>query len=56
MDELLAFYEHLIKQAEDGQVLNHLTNLVQDAAVLTDAVKTVVNQAKARVNGESQSQ
>ncbi len=48
MDQLLALYTELVKGASDDQIVTHLTNLVQDAAALADAVKTIVDQAKAR--------
>lgn len=49
MQELLAVYEEIIRSAEDHQIVGHLTNLVQDAAAITEAVKSVVDQARARV-------
>lgn len=49
MEQLIALYEELLRGAEDHQIAGHLTNLVQDAAVLTEAVKNVIDQARARV-------
>lgn len=49
MQELLDMYAVAIKAATDEQVIEHLTNLVNDAATLAEAVKVVVEQAKARL-------
>lgn len=49
MQELLEFYEALIKSAEDHQVAGHLQNLVEDAAKLAAAVQSVIQEAKQRV-------
>lgn len=48
MEQLVAIYEEILRGAEDHQIAGHLTNLVNDAAVLAEAVKNVVDQAKAR--------
>ena len=53
MDQLIAIYEEIIRGAEDHQIAGHLDNLVKDAAVLADAVKNVVDQARARAAAAS---
>jgi hypothetical protein len=46
MEQLLALYAELVRGAEDHQIPMHLNNLIQDAAVLTEAVKNVIDQAR----------
>ncbi len=48
MDQLLAVYTEIIRAASDDQIVTHLSNLVEDAAVLTKSIETVVAQARAR--------
>ncbi len=48
MQELLALYEEVIKAASDDQILPHLTNLVQDAAAMANAVAGVLDQARTK--------
>lgn len=48
MDQLLQLYTELLRSAEDHQIPQHLTNLINDAAAMTDAIKAVVDQARER--------
>lgn len=49
MDQLLSAYAEIIKGATDDQVVQHLSNLVQDAAALAAAIENVISQARGRV-------
>jgi len=52
MEELLNLYAELIKAATDEQVVTHLSNLVQDAGALAEAVKNVVEAARQRAQAQ----
>lgn len=48
MDQLIALYSELLRGANDEQIVTHVTNLVSDVAAMADAVKAVVDAARAR--------
>ena len=49
MDQLIQLYADLIRGATDEQLPLHLNNLVTDAIAVAEAVKNVVDQARARL-------
>lgn len=46
MDKLLAFYEELLKSAEDHQIAGYLQNLIEDAAKLTAAIEAIIAETR----------
>ena len=54
MEQLLALYTELVRGATDDKIVEHLTNLVTDAAALSEAIKNIVDQARARTGQPTQ--
>lgn len=50
MQELLALYTELVSAANADQIPLHLENMLKDAAVIAEAVRGVIETAKARAN------
>lgn len=55
MDQLVNLYVELVRGANDEQIVLHLSNLVQDAAAMADAVRKVIDQARERATQASAS-